>query len=789
MRKTAIRKLSLLLCLAMVFSLIGCTQTPAVSENLEEPTVPVETEPSPQDLYSDGIKAIDDAKNLEIQITISEKRTVGAEVYTDQVTEKLSLQGLDGDSLIASAKSTYKCCEGEFSSEEYYDGTKCYLIMNGQPFSGELTREEYLARFVPAILLDSSLYSSVSAKDDTSGTVLTFQDPTAAETWAMPEYGALVKASGKAVLNGEGTVTSTTYSIEYTLGAIVVEMDVTADIKVLEAMSLTNTLTPAEEEYIPLSYIDTPLLMLQALHNIQQSESVTFASTETIISAAAAVYLSNGITYDIYGTGEDLLANIEKNVTLADLSTGKSQSSSGTENFQKGKYTFSSDGSDPVSQNVNASVVEAICRDALINSLKSPELIASAEISDLGSVYYLEMTGSEAMAEELYREASVALFSDEDLLDDYAEAYEVVSMDLYLSIDKFTELPVAYGYYYEGMHTIEGQECQFSYQGDYSYFLSSNTSYETITEELLPDVEPEDKPTPLFYHVTGEDGQEMWLFGTIHLGDDRTAYLPQEIYTALENADALAVEFDTDAFTDLMETDDSLQDQVYDTYVYEDNSETKEHLDEEVYEAASKLMKATGNNYSTLNYLKAYHWGQTIDQFYVQQGYDLQFAKGVDNRLLKIARDKGIEIRDIESGLFQSQMVNGYSDELQQVILEETLESNTLEYCASVRELYEYWCDGDEAVLREEISDEVDTSELTEEELAEYEQLKPLIDQYNKIMSYDRNDGMLEVAIGYLESGETVFYAVGLAHLLDSYNGLVVALREAGYTVELVQYS
>ncbi len=56
-------------------------------------------------------------------------------------------------------------------------------------------------------------------------------------------------------------------------------------------------------------------------------------------------------------------------------------------------------------------------------------------------------------------------------------------------------------------------------------------------------------------------------------------------------------------------------------------------------------------------------------------------------------------------------------------------------------------------------------------------------------MRYDRNDGMLDVAIRYLESGETVFYAVGLAHLLNNHNGLVDTLRAAGYTVELVEFA
>ena len=104
-------------------------------------------------------------------------------------------------------------------------------------------------------------------------------------------------------------------------------------------------------------------------------------------------------------------------------------------------------------------------------------------------------------------------------------------------------------------------------------------------------------------------------------------------------------------------------------------------------------------------------------------------------------------------------------------------------------DLYEKWCAGDEAILREEISNEVDTTEMTEEELTEYEAEKHLIDEYNKAMSHDRNEGMLKVAIDYLESGETVFYAVGLAHLLDDVNGLVDTLRDAGYTVEPVQYA
>ena len=51
-----------------------------------------------------------------------------------------------------------------------------------------------------------------------------------------------------------------------------------------------------------------------------------------------------------------------------------------------------------------------------------------------------------------------------------------------------------------------------------------------------------------------------------------------------------------------------------------------------------------------------------------------------------------------------------------------------------------------------------------------------------------RNAAMLSAAIRQLESGNTTFYAVGLAHVLGE-DGLVTGLRNAGYTVELVSYT
>ena len=123
----------------------------------------------------------------------------------------------------------------------------------------------------------------------------------------------------------------------------------------------------------------------------------------------------------------------------------------------------------------------------------------------------------------------------------------------------------------------------------------------------------------------------------------------------------------------------------------------------------------------------------------------------------------------------------GYSEELQEHLLLEAVSYDPWSYQEGVLELYEMWCSGDEAALIAYLSEEEDTSEMTEEEIALYE-------EYWTAMSTDRNAGMLEVAKQYLSGDKLVFFAVGLAHLLAE-DGLVNTLRDAGYTVELVVYS
>ena len=156
----------------------------------------------------------------------------------------------------------------------------------------------------------------------------------------------------------------------------------------------------------------------------------------------------------------------------------------------------------------------------------------------------------------------------------------------------------------------------------------------------------------------------------------------------------------------------------------------------------------------------------------------IRSEKGMDMRLLKLAEEQGKKILEVESSLQQYEMFADFSRELQLLLLEFNLEYTVAEYAAELQEMYDLWCAGEEAALRKMLAE--DNDDMTAEELALYQ-------EYVDEVIIQRNEKMLEVAIDYLESGETVFYAVGLAHLLQE-NGLVDTLRAAGYTVEQLTY-
>ena len=791
--------IAMILCAAMLLSMAGCKQTPV--ETPEETTVAPTTVPAElaaADLYAEARAELESAGHISLDLLITKYTTVAGDEFSEQSTQTLTYQGIGTEELVIALdeRMDFAVHNPEHGDNEEWEpmaykevwgqGTVYAELDDSYRFSETVDAETAALRYTPVALLNAELYGSITSEDTAEGTLITFGEPTAAETWAVPEEGELMEATGTALINAEGSIDKMTYSVTYLYGTT----EITLEVQSQSMDTALEVAIPADADaYTPISCIEVVRMYASSTAMMMQADSITSTGIESMFCQAAGVVRNQSTIVNVSGRREDTVAKFEYGIFFMNYATSEEEEYDLEETYIDGVFTsVENDGLPVTDSSMSWEDIRGYAAEEIIVGTVDPSFWQEVTGTDMGSVYFFEFTLNESFGNSVQNDTCEMLWGDPSFLLDLSSKYENKELNCYLSVDKYTGLPVAAGFYYEGVHTIEGYGYPLTVQFDQSIEAPSLGAYKEITDEMPVEAEPENKATPVFYHVTGENGQEMWLLGTIHVGDARTAYLPQEIYDAFAASDALAIECDTKAFDEQVEEDEALAEEVSAMYFYSGIS-LKVMMEEEVYDQAVKLLKATGGYNMNMPYAKPYLWSSSIDDFYMRQGYQLHRDQGVEERLYTWAEELDKEIREVESSMFQLKMLTGFSKDLQIMMLEDSMEYNGREYWESTMELYELWCAGDEAALREELSDEVDMTDWTEEEKAEYEEVKHLIEEYNKAMSYDRNDGMLEKAIEYLESGDVVFYAVGLAHLLNNVNGLVDTLQEAGYTVELVTYA
>lgn len=281
---------------------------------------------------------------------------------------------------------------------------------------------------------------------------------------------------------------------------------------------------------------------------------------------------------------------------------------------------------------------------------------------------------------------------------------------------------------------------------------------------------------PMLFHVTGKDGEEAYLFGTIHVGDERVDTALNKIAPYLDGCDALAVEFDVVAFEqDLQAQMDSMT-----RFLLTDGTRISDHMPPELFEKASALLGEAGLYPKLMELYDLSMWAQLVEQAALLTRTSYNMEIGMDRSLIRHCYDKKIEVRDVESAELQYELLAGLSDELNLLLIRNTLD-NLDEYGAGVDELYAAWLQGDPAALTEVLTGEEEgADDLSDAERALLE------DYYDQLLT-KRNLGMRDKAVEWLKSGDKVFFAVGAAHLLGE-GGLIELLQAGGYVVEQLNY-
>jgi len=765
-------------CLCLLCCLCGCqsepaeTAQPSVTTEQTEASIPLP--PQPLEIYNHARKPIDEAADLIATVSYKVVRTVNGEDYTSAYNINAAYRAVGTDTMTAhlDGAMTYGTYETKFT--ELYTGNTAYFQLSDTAFSSALSADDFLDRQLPAVLLSPDNYEKLMLKDAGMDTVITFSGAKGLESWVADTADVqLIQCTASATISSGGILTQTTYTADYIASAIPCHVEATVTVA---PGTGEKDIPAAPQTHVAIAAYDAPRDLLQAVGHIFNAKAISSNSQELLVCAAAAVVRSYQTDINLYGSESDFLMKSDFNVSVTDY-TGTVTSSTQAETFRDGVYSYIANNGEPVTEpGILASDVRTSYEDILMANLFTPQFIQQAEITDTGDFLCLRFTGNESYYAHISSGIYAILGAN---LDSFASSATTAEASGYLTIAKHTGLPTAIGQVLKRTHVIEGVSYDLSYEFNQSITLSSTEAYQAITGQPEPEMEPEAKATPLFYKVTGKNGETMWILGTIHAGDERTACLPQEIYDAFNASDALALELDADAFAQRVKTDPALQEKLAAGYYYTDGTKISAIVDEDVYAAAKDLMMAAGSYSSTAELLKPALWESTIQQFLLQQTHTLCVEKGLESRLTELAKQTSKPVWDVEDPVEHTLFPTRYSKKLQAFLLEGTVEASLQEYRESVTGLYELWCQGDEKELEKAIMDDV--SDLTAEEIVLY-------GEYHKAMMTDRNAHMVKVAKQYLESGDTVFYAVGLAHVL-SYDGLVNSLRDAGYTVELVTYS
>ncbi len=306
----------------------------------------------------------------------------------------------------------------------------------------------------------------------------------------------------------------------------------------------------------------------------------------------------------------------------------------------------------------------------------------------------------------------------------------------------------------------------------------TTTKVDDTTTSTEQNPEPPEDPqistaTPLLYRVTDENGNVVWLFGSIHLGREDYYPLPDYVLRAYNGADALAVEADIISF----EKDIEQQTNALSYLVYRDGTTIKHYIPKRLYDSAVKILKSYGSYMSALDYYCPAFWSSLIETLlYTELGADVNL--GIDRYLINSASKENKEIIEVESAEFQYKMLADFDNEIQALLLASAVQS--CQYPDIVKEdlkvMMDLWASGDEKAFAEYLnkSDETMTDEV-----------KTVYERYNKAMITDRNLNMTDFAEQALSSGKEIFICVGAAHIVG--DGAVADLMsQRGYTVERV---
>lgn len=262
----------------------------------------------------------------------------------------------------------------------------------------------------------------------------------------------------------------------------------------------------------------------------------------------------------------------------------------------------------------------------------------------------------------------------------------------------------------------------------------------------------------VFYQIE-ENDRTVYLFGSIHVGDESLYPLHDNIEAAFEDADHLAVEIDISAMNELQASQTIMQ-----YGMYTDGTSLSDVVDEAVFEETVEYLSGFGVPEAMVDQFKPWFVSMMLMEVAMEET-SFTGDDGIDMYFIERANEEDMPIISLESLESQIEFLSSSPEEEQVESLEASLDELDI-FEEELTQMMRLWQSGDEDVFTM-----IRNLDEGHEQLSMDDRDLEMANQIEDFLTDSSNDG------------ETYFVVVGALHLVGEAS-IVGLLEERGFEIE-----
>lgn len=447
----------------------------------DKPT-PIE---DPVAVYTQAVSHLTAAENIYYKVTGSKITAANDNTIEESFSQLITYEAQNSSSFRGCVEEDLTVGTQNIKSFEFFSEGIAYFTTQSASYKAEMAQADYTKRYTPVMPIDSALYAEISGVKTRAQSTITFSKPGSVESWVAAEGCSILDATASVIIDSNGELSESDYTVTYDKSGTIVTLQV--KVTVIGEPTLPIQL-PDTNAYTEISDISVPKLLERACGYLTATQNIYAEYADAIYCEAFGDERIQTSTLSAC-SAEDYTAMVDTTVSVSNSSkAGAVSTAAKYERFEKGVYSYSSDGS---TYSIESSVDKAAMLDyvesLLIGTILLPEHIASVETIETENEIQYKIRPEEEFASILAQDACLMVYQNATVLIEQATDSKTINIASYLCINKQTGMPTASGFDYSGTYTIGGIPYKLTFKADQSYHSEPVVNDDSPDKETPPE--------------------------------------------------------------------------------------------------------------------------------------------------------------------------------------------------------------------------------------------------------------------------------------------------------------